>query len=870
MTTLSYAAWLAGQTSSPFSLQFGAQTLELTSANNLANIDFYHGIHAKLQLDSPATYQGILSNFNYSDMLDLVGISATSASFNSSTSTLTVNEANGRHLTFHISGDSLDLFSPTVSSDGNGGTLIQFLPTGTLDLLTATGTKYWASGSWSLGQGLGGYSALIDGQGSGGISPLVIIDRSETATSLTIVNTSLLIGNALQGGGGVCNLTVFGSGLADYASSIYLQGGGLIANSFSGQSFAGRGTEVKGFGVIDGAISNLAFDTFYSGSSLTVQGAIGTGNTFTLEGSSGNGSTTGDTLRLSSSISFNSTIKFAAPAYGKYAACYGATLQLATPDKFTGSIMGFAVGDTIELEGVGLVSATYNIDTNLLSIHEASGQTLAFIVDGALLANDTVRVASNQNAQTSAYAVVTSNGSGGSLISFIGALLVNTTTQEFLNYIQAHTQVLDSIFDNAQNISSSLDELQANISQIKSIIIRGGLYTPSPPLQVTAAQLISDAQVLSLITGTTNTGSQVPNVLIVTDARISGLDLVLANAQVQSVAIADTAANITANLANLEMRVVGHKVTAITISDHQEISLSSADQATYADVLSLISSGGGSFSVLASSFSKSVSSIQSIGLSPDGHYLLIKIDGATQSVAAGSSLSFNGNTVTTDDLTHMITPLPVFKSSGGTGGYALPDVFTGPASLGLKYQLIESADNAVVTGSSGNEFIKVASANSIGKAVDGAGGSDVIDGGVGSTFVTGGAGHNDTFFLDGRAPGVSWSTITDFRTGVDKATIWGFVKGVSSIDATFGNFNNEGATGYQGLTLHFKNLLPDGQTAGSNPNLNSITLSGHTLAEFGAVSLADLNNQINNGTNAHFIVGATNDSLGTHGYLQVV
>jgi hypothetical protein len=31
-----------------------------------------------------------------------------------------------------------------------------------------------------------------------------------------------------------------------------------------------------------------------------------------------------------------------------------------------------------------------------------------------------------------------------------------------------------------------------------------------------------------------------------------------------------------------------------------------------------------------------------------------------------------------------------------------------------------------------------------------------------------------------------------------------------------------------------------------------------------------LNNQINNGTNAHFIVGATNDSLGTHGYLQVV
>jgi serralysin len=176
----------------------------------------------------------------------------------------------------------------------------------------------------------------------------------------------------------------------------------------------------------------------------------------------------------------------------------------------------------------------------------------------------------------------------------------------------------------------------------------------------------------------------------------------------------------------------------------------------------------------------------------------------------------------------------------------------------------------VVTGSSGNEFIKVASSNSIGKAVNGNGGNDVIDGGVGSTFVTGGENHNTTFFLDGRAPGTSWSTITDFRTGVDKATIWGFVKGVSSVDTSFANFNSEGAGGYQGLTLHFKNLLPSGQTSGSNANLNSITLTGRTLQEFGASSLNELNKQINDGSNSHFIVGATNDSLGTHGYLQIV
>jgi hypothetical protein len=267
----------------------------------------------------------------------------------------------------------------------------------------------------------------------------------------------------------------------------------------------------------------------------------------------------------------------------------------------------------------------------------------------------------------------------------------------------------------------------------------------------------------------------------------------------------------------------------------------------------------------------SSSSLNALALIP-GQGFLIKTATGIDLLSNIDLLSFIDGRLSSSDLfaQHSNLVAPVFHSSAGISGYALPDAYTGPASLGLKWQLIETADNAVVTGSTDNEFIKVASANSIGKAVNGNGGNDVIDGGVGSTFVTGGSGHNDTFFLDGRAPGVSWSTITDFKVGLDKATIWGFVKGVSSIDTSFTNYNNEGAGGiYSGLTFHFKNLLPDGQTAGSNPSLNSITLSGHTLAEFGASSLADLNNQINNGTNAHFIVGATNDSLGTHSYLFV-
>jgi len=135
-----------------------------------------------------------------------------------------------------------------------------------------------------------------------------------------------------------------------------------------------------------------------------------------------------------------------------------------------------------------------------------------------------------------------------------------------------------------------------------------------------------------------------------------------------------------------------------------------------------------------------------------------------------------------------------------------------------------------VIGSIDNDFIKVASTNSLGKAVNGGSGNDVIDVGVGSTFISGGGGSN-TFFLDGRAAGVSWSTITDFQLGQDKVTIWGWKKGVSKV-ASVDNFG--GASGYSGLTLRFENLLPsDAAESVTNPRWNSITLSKRSLSDFG-------------------------------------
>jgi|GEM_PF-840742 len=272
---------------------------------------------------------------------------------------------------------------------------------------------------------------------------------------------------------------------------------------------------------------------------------------------------------------------------------------------------------------------------------------------------------------------------------------------------------------------------------------------------------------------------------------------------------------------------------------------------------------------VAATYTTPTSSIDAIGLSNGGQSVLIKVAGVTQSFSIESSLEFVGELVSTNALIGSRTLFPVFQSSGSSRGTVLPDLFTGPRSLNLEYQLIETADNAVVIGGATNDFIKVASTQSNGKAVDGGGGDDVIDGGVGSAFITGGAGTN-TIFLDGRAPGVSWSTVTDFKLNQDKATIWGWREGVSKVSTSFTDFNSGGAPGYTGLTLHFENLLPDDAAPGqTNLNFNSITLSNRTLADFGATSLMDLNNQIAANTNSHFQVGVVSDAFGDHGYLFI-
>ena len=482
----------------------------------------------------------------------------------------------------------------------------------------------------------------------------------------------------------------------------------------------------------------------------------------------------------------------------------------------TSSIAGAAIGGN-------QLTATIS-DSTFLSNAPSSGVTYSWFADSTLVATSSV----DDSRFTPSLSLL------GKHIT-VSASYVDGYGNAETSALSSASAAVNGILAFAADVANNLDVVQANHVALSGNGVSFQIYDGSnTAVNATIAQLTSDADAITLIKSHSDSGGN------------------------YRVGVADTAAHIESGINTLITNGLAGKVDQITISDLGIVHLNSSQETAMVGL-----AGANGINLSSYTFDNNIL----VNHANDGT-LYIKAGGILSSSTNYGLVFFNGAFSTGDGIYASASSIvPFFHSSGGINGLTLPDLFTGPSSLGLTYQLIDSTQNAVVTGASSNDFIKVSDSNSVGKAVNGGGGNDVIDGGVGSTFVTGGDNHNTTFFLDGRAPGTSWSTITDFKSGVDKATIWGFVKGVSSVDTSFTNYDHEGATGYQGLTLHFKNLLPDGQTSGSNANLNSITFTGHTLAEVGATSLADLNNQINNGTNAHILVGATQDSSGTHSYL---
>jgi hypothetical protein len=188
---LSNFSYVSSSISSGFTLE-----LNNTGTGNFNTDVSFSGTNAVLKLDTPTSYTGKIYNFALTDKIDLVGVIASSVTYDSTTSTLTVNRAGTSALTFNLSGA---LYGETVtsSSDGSGGTFISFnAPTSSnnwLGLYSTTTTANqannyqssyydWATASnWSTGVPTASSNVWINGQ-----SNAPTLNGSATISSLTL------------------------------------------------------------------------------------------------------------------------------------------------------------------------------------------------------------------------------------------------------------------------------------------------------------------------------------------------------------------------------------------------------------------------------------------------------------------------------------------------------------------------------------------------------------------------------------------------------------------------------------------------------------------------------------------------------------
>lgn len=192
--------------------------------------------------------------------------------------------------------------------------------------------------------------------------------------------------------------------------------------------------------------------------------------------------------------------------------------------------------------------------------------------------------------------------------------------------------------------------------------------------------------------------------------------------------------------------------------------------------------------------------------------IILSANGERDTLNSVETITFSDGTYTLANLLSEASPEFTFASNGSTS-LVTPESYSGPVSY-LEYQLLGTASDESVIGAFSNDFFNLGGGND---AANGGGGQDVIDGGTGSNFLTGG-GDADTFFLDGRSGETTWSTITDFNG--DTVTIWGWIDGTSQILIE----RNDGATGYEGNTLHL-------DLDGNNQIDTSITFTGLSSAQ---------------------------------------
>ena len=201
-----------------------------------------------------------------------------------------------------------------------------------------------------------------------------------------------------------------------------------------------------------------------------------------------------------------------------------------------------------------------------------------------------------------------------------------------------------------------------------------------------------------------------------------------------------------------------------------------------------------------------------------GNWTTVDVPGATNSVV--NSINDNshaaGFSVSGGVTTGFEVNLPFAQYLDTTNNQSWQQtlsVYVGPVT-GIDNEFVTlNPDNLNLTATTPNVFLHTGPGQD---AIKGFGGTNILDGGTGSNFLTNASG-SDTDFVDARgATKDIWSTLNSFVAG-DSATLWG----ITQADFTVPWGDNQGATGFTGLTAH---IPVNGITA-------SLTLVGYTTAD---------------------------------------
>ena len=444
---------------------------------------------------------------------------------------------------------------------------------GTLQTYDATGTSYVPvqsslttiapSGLLSIeGSYTNGNALTLQGQ------IIIINGGSFSAPALTIA------------AGGAVSASAFGTSATLSAS------GGIVDN---GSIQAMISSENAGAGEYEN--STLLISSAVTGSGTLV---VGAGQVYLSETTFKN-ATAAVTLELAAADS--AAVVFA-DATG--------TLQLDAPKSFTGTIQGFATGDTIVLSGVSLSSVmSTSYSGGVLSL-VTSGGVIDLAFQGNYTSSSFSLAAGAQPLSSSPASIVITDADGSVSPAWSAAAAIAAYHAGTLG---SHSMVVDA----AASVASNLDGLEtlAAAGDLSSVVLTdlGSPVGPvSPPaMSVTAAQFVSDGKALAAIDSAYT--------LAVTGASAVQAESIAGGSHVGSITVSDTAADIGAQIDRLGTLAATGQVTSITATDagFTAIAVTSAQFATDHTAFDVMS-GNFTVTVTASAANASVEGLSGKGV----------------------------------------------------------------------------------------------------------------------------------------------------------------------------------------------------------------------------------------------------------------